>query len=222
MSYSLIIPIYNEDQTLKSLLDQLKNIDEKIEVIIVNDGSTDKTKNILDQHCNLNTIHIPINGGKGAAITLGVRQSNNENLILIDGDLEIDLSCINSLIREFELLNYSIISGNRWKNYFQKANDIHTFGNFFFNKLFNFLYNTKFKDILCCVKIIKKSVFNSLRISSRGFSIEAEIMSKLAKKKIKVIEKDIPYNRRKRSQGKKIKITDGWGILWEMIKIRFL
>ena len=85
-----------------------------------------------------------------------------------------------------------------------KSKNINTIGNFFINKIFNYLYNTKLSDVLCCVKILNQQIFKSLNLDSKGFSIEIELMSKLAKKKTIFHEVDIEYNRRKSSEGKKV------------------
>ena len=89
------------------------------------------------------------------------------------------------------------------------------------NKIFNYLYNTNVSDgVLCCVKILNQQIFKSLNLDSKGFSIEIELMSKLAKKKSKFHEVDIVYKRRQNNEGKKLKISDGWGILLKMILIK--
>ena len=219
--YSLIIPIYNEDKTLEELLLQLKKLNKKIEIVIINDGSTDKTESILNSQNLFKVIHNPINSGKGYSIINGVKSATKKNIILMDGDLEIDMLCIENLIKKFESSVDSVVVGNRWINNIDTNNYINTFGNHIFNYIFNFLYKTQLKDILCCVKVLNKKLFNSLDLKSKRFSIEVEIMSKLARNKIKILEVGVPYIRRTNSQGKKLKISDGWFILLKMIKIRF-
>ena len=221
MNYSLIIPIYNEEKTLKELLNQLEKYIHKIEIIIINDGSTDKTKYILDQQDKFKIINNPYNRGKGYSLIAGIKLAANENIILMDGDLEIDISCIEDLIKKFELLKGHVVVGNRWINNINNKYDINTLGNYFLNQIFNLLYKTDLKDILCCAKVLKKRLLNSLNLDSNRFSIEAEIMSKLALNETKVTEVGIHYIRRTHAQGKKLKISDGWRILLRIIKVRF-
>lgn len=223
MSYSLIIPIYNEDITLKKLLSQLNNLDDKIEIIIVNDGSTDNTKSILEQQSLFKIIHNPVNRGKGFSLIEGSKYASKNNLILMDGDLEIDLDCIPILIKKYESNSNTVLVGSRWdeKDIKWNKNHINTYGNFFINYIFNILYKTDLNDVLCCVKLLDKNLFNSLKLKSQSFSIEMEIMSKLAIIGAKIHEVDIVYNRRKSNQGKKLKISDSIDIIWTMIKIRF-
>ena len=115
MNYSIIIPIYNEERSLPSLLDKLEKIPNEIEVIIVDDGSNDQTDIILSNYNNFTIIHNKSNIGKGAAIKKGVESVSNQNIILMDGDLEIDIDNIPRLIRKFEQSNNDAILGIRWK-----------------------------------------------------------------------------------------------------------
>ena len=220
MSYSLIIPIYNEGATLKKLLNEVNELDKKIEIIIINDGSNDETKSILDDHDSIRVIHNSKNKGKGSSIIIGADYALNDNLILMDGDLEISMNCIPNLIKIHKKINNSILVGSRWARSTETSKNINTIGNFVINKIFNYLYNTNVSDVLCCVKVLNQQIFKSLNLNSKGFSIEIELMSKLAKKKTTFHEIDIEYNRRKSNEGKKLKISDGWGILFKMILIR--
>ena len=149
MNYSLIIPIYNEGHTLKLLLNKLDKLNNNIEIIIIDDGSNDETKTILENQSLCKVIYNKDNYGKGFSIITGINKAQNDNIILMDGDLEIDLSCVGSLTSRFELFKNHVVIGNRWNNDDLNIN-INTYGNYFFNLIFNFLYDTKIKDILCC------------------------------------------------------------------------
>ena len=221
MSYALLIPIYNEEPSLKKLLPQLKHLDQKIEIIIINDGSTDKTKSILKKNDDFTIINSSKNQGKGASIRNGVKIAKSDNIILMDGDLEIDLKSIPNLIKDYESNNKDVVTGSRWNEKSKPGTNINTYGNHLINYIFNLLYGTKFTDVLCCVKIMKKELFSSLLLESKGFNIEMEIMTKLAIKKITISEKNVIYNRRSIDGGKKLKLSDGWGIIWEMFKNKY-
>lgn len=224
MNYSLIIPIYNEAKTLNKLLETLNNLDEKIEIIIIDDGSTDNTKKILEVNFNNNIkiINNNYNLGKGSAINVGIKVASNQNIILFDGDLELDTRDIPHLISIYESEECDALVGKRWRNKKASNFNINSIGNNIFNYIFNKFFSTKLNDVLCCVKILKTSLYQSLDIQSVGFNIEIEIMSKLAIKKSIIKEHKISYTPRTVSEGKKIKIIDGWSILWTMVKTRYL
>ena len=114
-----------------------------------------------------------------------------------------------------------LLTGTRWNNNSSSIYNVNTFGNFLINYLFNTLYKTHYKDVLCCVKMIDRDLLNSLNLQSKTFSIEAELMSKLALKKTKFIELNVVFIiAEKKNEGKKLNISDGWGIIWSIIKIR--
>ena len=222
MTYSLIIPIYNEDRTLPILIEKLYKLDKRIEIIIVDDGSTDETKNLLINHDDFTIVSNRINKGKGKAIKDGVALATNQNIIIMDGDLEVDIEQIPFLIKNYEKNNADSLVGIRWQKYNKNIkNDLNKFGNYIINRFFNELYDTNFNDVLCCVKILDTSIFKSLKIKSNGFSVEAEIMAKLVLGDYKIKEINIDYKRRTSRQGKKLKISDSWAIIWEIIYIRF-
>ena len=220
MNYSLIIPIYNEESTLPTLLKKLKELTNNIEIIIIDDGSDDNTNSILNKDKNFIHLRNKNNKGKGFAIKRGVEAANNEYIILMDGDLEIDFECIPRLINRFENNNYDVLVGIRWNKLSNYKYDINTLGNYFINGLFNIIYNTRLNDVLCCTKILNKNVIKSLDIQSNGFSIEIETMAKLILNDFTIDQLHINYNRRSIEDGKKLKLSDGWGIIGKMITIR--
>ena len=182
MSYSLIIPIYNEENTLRELIKSVKKLNANIEIVIVNDGSTDKTKSILsNQKKPIKIINKTVNQGKGAAIITGFEHSSKENIILMDADLEISFAEIPKLIEVYETTKPDVLIGTRWEDIKFSLN-LHYLGNIFINFLFNFLNNSNYKDILCCLKVMDSKIFKSLNIKSQGFDIESEIMSKITTK----------------------------------------
>ena len=223
MLYSLIIPIFNEERILPKLIDKLHKLNnKKIEVIIIDDGSNDGTKNILDNNNQFIIKHNEYNLGKGASILKGLELASSKNIIIIDGDLEIDINNIPKLILHYENDKSDVLTGVRWDGRSDYKNfDINKFGNYVINSIFNFLYETNFKDVLCCVKIIDTKVFKSLNIQSHGFSIEVETMAKLTLNGFTIKEQSIKYNRRTIQEGKKLKISDSWNIIWTIFWVRF-
>ncbi len=221
MTYSLIIPIYNEERTLSALLKKLDRLDDNIEIIIIDDGSNDGSDLVLANLKDYNVLRNESNIGKGASILKGVNSAKNQNVILMDGDLEVDIADIPNLIKRFEENNNDVLVGVRWKKNNIFTFEINTIGNYLINGLFNLLYNSRLNDVLCCVKILDKNLFQSLDIQSKGFSIEVETMAKLVSRDMIIDEVDIQYNRRTHKEGKKLKISDSWNIIWMMFIIKF-
>ncbi len=221
MKYSLIIPIYNEIGTLPSLLKKLGNLDDNIEIIIVDDGSNDGSKNLLIKYEKLIIVRNESNLGKGLSIRKGIDLATNENIILMDGDLEIDIEDIPRLINIFEKKNIDVLTGVRWKKLGKTKFDINIFGNYLINGLFNLVYNSNFSDVLCCVKILNRNQFKSLSIQSNGFSIEVETMAKIKLRNLHILEVQVKYKRRTAKEGKKLKLTDSWVIISTIMKMKF-
>jgi len=220
MNYSIIIPIYNEERSLPSLLDKLEKIPNEIEVIIVDDGSNDQTDIILSNYHNFTILQNKSNIGKGASIKKGVESASNQNIILMDGDLEIDIDDIPKLITRFENNNNDALVGIRWLKNDYHSFEINRIGNYLINSFFNLLYNSSLNDVLCCVRILDVNLFKSLDIQSNRFSIEVETMAKLVLKGLIIEEVIIRYNRRTLDEGKKLKISDSWNIIWTIIKLK--
>ena len=223
MTYTLIIPIYNEGHTLRLLLNKLNKLkNDNIEIIIIDDGSNDNTQNILSKNDLFIILKNKINIGKGASIKKGVKSAKNQNIILIDGDLEIDIDQIPKLINKYEKSDKDVLSGIRWNKNSNYKLEINALGNFLINSLFNILYRTNLNDVLCCIKILNTNLLKSLDIQSNGFSIEIETMAKLTLRNFTIEEVNINYIRRSLDQGKKLKISDGWIVIWDMIKLKLL
>tara|TARA_B100000401_G_C52717998_1_gene677157 strand:+ start:70 stop:738 length:669 start_codon:yes stop_codon:yes gene_type:complete len=221
MTYSLIIPIYNEERTLPLLLSKLDLLNNNIEVIIIDDGSTDETKNILNAQGKFVTVRNNTNIGKGSSIRKGIELAKNKNVILIDGDLEVDVNDIPELIIKYENNNADALIGVRVTKNKNLNFDINSIGNYLINGFFNLLFKTNFNDVLCCVRILNLNLFKSLKIKSNRFSIEVETIAKLVLKNSNLKEAYIKYNRRTFAEGKKLKFYDGWNIIWTIIKLKF-
>ena len=221
MTYSLLIPIFNESRTLPTLLKKLDKLNDKIEIIIIDDGSNDETKNLLSKYSHYVIIRNETNLGKGASIRKGVSLASNKNIIFMDGDLEVEIDDIPQLITKFENKKIDALTGVRWEKKFYLNTHINTLGNYIINGIFNLLFKSNFNDVLCCMKILDKDIYKSLDVRSNGFSIEVETMAKLVLRKSVIDEVKIKYSRRSLKEGKKLKISDSWGIIWTMIKIKF-
>lgn len=215
MSYTIIIPIFNEERTLKKLLKQLKPYyKDKNEIIIINDGSNDNTYSILNK-CNfIKSIHLEKNFGKGIAIRFGLLSSKNEKVVIFDGDLELNIQDISKLMILDKKNGVISVLGQRFKKlYFLKSGI--DWGNFIFTSFFNFIHSSSLKDVLCCAKSFYKNDIPVNRLKSKGFDIDIEIASYLLKNQKRRTFKHVllEYKRRSIEDGKKLKILDGWTIL---------
>jgi len=223
MSYSIIIPVYNEIFTLPRLVKNLRKLNNDIQIILVDDGSDDGSDEILKKHAKrIDIIRNETNLGKGSSIVSGLEFVKNQNIILIDGDLEIEIDCIPKLIVEYEKNNYSTLIGYRWDDKDGINFELNRLGNYIINSLFNLLYFSRIKDALCCVRIIRSDLIKSLNLKSKRFSIEVETLAKLVLFKKKIIQSRVGYNRRTMEQGKKLKMSDGWRIITVMLYYKFL
>ena len=205
--YTIIIPIFNEASSIPRLLSSLSQYhNEGHEIIIVSDGSTDRSNEILE-NCNfIHLVKFNHNKGKGIAIKEGLCRANKDRIILFDGDLEIHPSLLSKLMILDDKKNITCVFANRLNKKFSLT--IWDIGNFFLNSLFNLVNNSNVKDALCCAKSFLKSDIDTSALKSSKFDIDVEISSLLIKKNSNILNVEIPYERRNRRQGKKLGIRD--------------
>ncbi len=212
MKLTIIIPVFNESKTISEVLNKVLSLNLEKEVIIVDDGSTDGTREILEElnlkNKNLKIIFHDKNLGKGSAIRTALSEVTGEIVCVQDADLEYDVNEILLLIKCFEKENVGAVYGSR----FLKDNPIsyrkYFLGNKVITFIINFFYNGSYTDSYTCYKLIKTDVIKKLNLESKRFEIEAEISIKLIKNKINIVEFPISYNPRKIEEGKKIKFID--------------
>lgn len=226
MKLSIIIPVFNEENTITDLLKLVKNIDYGIptEIIVVNDGSTDKTyeqllkvKNIVK---DIKIISYKKNRGKGYAIRRGIRNIKGDIIIIQDADFEYDPNQITTLIKPIIEGQYNVVYGSRFLGSCKNMKFSFLFGNKFLTFITNLLFGTQLTDIETCYKTIRKDVLHELNLESDGFEIEAEITAKILKNGYKIKEIPIRYKARSKEAGKKIKISDGLKNLFILLKIK--
>ena len=215
MGYSIIIPIYNEEKTIDTLLPQLKKLYfGENQIIIINDGSTDRTLEILKKYPFIKLITFTKNQGKGSAIREGLLRSQYDKIVIYDGDLELDTHEIYKLMKLNKSQGIHTLFGTRFNNLSPFKSKI-DWGNFIFTTFFNIRFNCCHKDILCCAKSFYRSDLPIKKIRSTGFDIDVELSFFLTKinlgKNIKQVL--LNYKRRGFNDGKKLHISDGWIIL---------
>ena len=223
--YSIIIPIHNEKRYIPTLLKELKfYLDKGHQVIIIDDGSNDGSTNILKGYNDIKLILFTDNKGKGHALRSGIKEAVNDRIVIYDGDMELNPSDILKLMILDKSSGIKSVMGYRFKvfNPFKSSFD---WGNFMFTSFFNILFKSSHKDILCCAKAFYAQDIKNYSIKSKGFDIDVELSSILTimNKKGLIPQVAINYSRRNFQEGKKLKVFDGWKILWRMIKmIKFL
>lgn len=208
MELSILIPVFNEENTIKKVVDSVLKQKQVNEVIVINDGSTDKTLNILRQIkvSRLKIITHKNNLGKGSAIRTGFKKITGDFILIQDADLEYNPEEYKKLISISSHKN--VVYGSRMKSNNPHAYERTYLGNVLLTSICNLLFGTKLTDSYTCYKLIPAKIAKSLKLKSNGFEIEAEITAKLAKKNVEIIEVPISYNPRSYEQGKKIKAKD--------------
>lgn len=225
---SVIIPVYNEEKTVKQIIEKvravkLKNIVK--EIIIVNDASTDGTRQILQ--CldkSVKVFHHNSNKGKGAAVQTGIKNSTGTIVIIQDADLEYSPEEYHRLLEQILSDKTKVVYGSRIKSIEKNLKELyllHYLGNRFLSFVTSVLYGQKVTDMETCYKVFRKEVIDGITLKSKRFDIEPEITAKILKKGYKIKEVQISFMGRKFSEGKKITWKDGIKALYTLLKYRF-
>ena len=225
---SVIVPLYNEEKTILNVLEQLsglKKIENSIQIIVINDGSTDNSQKILDNNKILydELVVNSTNGGKGNAVKKGLAKSKGEYIIFQDADLEYDPMDFLKFIKIIEKFSPDLIIGSRfiYADYTRSHYFFNKIGNRFITFLFNLFYNTTFTDVYSCYACFKRDLLENEFIKTDGFEQHAEILSKVVKNGKKFYEVPINYNGRSHEEGKKIKFYHIFSVIYQIIIGRF-
>ncbi len=226
---TVIIPAFNEKKTIEILLSQIFEINISKQIIIVDDCSTDGTRNILKKYENKinKLIFHDKNLGKGAAIQSAQDFIDGDYVIIQDADLEYDPRDYTILLDEIIKNNLEAVYGSRvlksskFKNVQNFSHRVRIFGNIFLTFLSNIINNQNLTDAHTCYKMFKSEVFKSIKLKEKGFSFCPEITTKLSIRNIKIKEVPINYHGRSYADGKKIVAFDGVRAILTLIKYRF-
>lgn len=223
MKLSIIIPVYNEEKAVLQLIDKVKAVGLGKEIIIVNDGSTDGTKEILNRISdeNVKIIHHSQNLGKGAAIRTALSYISGDIVIIQDADLEYDPNDYHKLIAPILNGEAEVVYGSRILSKSKRSYLRYYWGGKLLTLLTNILYSTKLTDQPTGYKVFKTDVLKKIRLTCNGFDFCSEVTAKIAKRGYKIKEVPISYNPRTFQQGKKLTWKGGVRSVWTLLRIKF-
>ncbi len=223
---SIVVPVYNEARTVAAVIERLIAIDLPAprEILVVNDGSTDGTREVLDlitQRPELRVIHADRNGGKGSAIRIGFQRATGTIVAIQDADLELDPAQIAELVTPILDGRTEVVYGSRFLAGRPDAPWLSIFANQVLTGVTNLLFGGRLTDMETCYKVMTADVAKSLNLESNRFDIEPEITAKLLRAGHSILELPIRFEPRSRAQGKKIGWKDGVRAIQVLLKYRF-
>ena len=209
---TIVIPVYNEPETISEIVQRVHRLPITKQIIIVNDGSTDSTGESLDALAHLDNVEIiehNINRGKGAALQTGFQHARGKFVIVQDADLEYDPIDILKVIEPLRSGSSDVVYGSRYlESAHQDPSLLHRFGNWLLTSFSNRLTGLQLTDMETCYKAFRRDVLNQIHIEQNRFGFEPEITAKIAKQQVRIQEVGVSYNCRSWKEGKKIGVKD--------------
>lgn len=223
MKLSVIMPVYNEASTIGEIIRRVREVNLDKEIIVVDDFSTDGTRDLL-REISGNDIRLFLherNKGKGSGIRTALQHVRGEIVLIQDADLEYDPQDYYALVEPIEGRKADVVYGSRILGSHKRSSWLYWLGGRFLSWLTNLLYGTNITDEPTCYKVFKTDVLKSLGVEAKRFEFCPEVTAKLAKRGYRIYEIPISYEPRGVKEGKKIRWRDGLQAIWVLIKYRF-
>jgi len=221
---SVVMPCYNERDTIEEIIRRVLAVPIRTELIVVDDGSKDGTREILtrlQEELKFKLVFQPANAGKGSALRRGFEEVTGNLVVIQDADLEYSPEEFPELIELICDGRADVVFGSRFLGRHRVFMFSHYLGNRLVTFMTNVLYNTMLTDMETCYKVMRTEVLRSMTLQSNGFGIEPEMTAKIFKRHYRVYEVPITYDGRGYDEGKKITWRDGFVALWVLLKFRF-
>jgi len=223
MKLSVLIPVYNEKNSIKEILERVQNIPIDKQIVVVDDCSTDGTRELLPslRDKDIAIVYHEVNQGKGAAIRTGILHASGDYVIVQDADLEYDPNDYFKLLKLVIEGKAKVVYGSRFKGKGHFSTLSHYLGNKLLTWITNILYGVTLTDMETCYKLIPTDLIKKINIKANKFDMEPEITAKILKRGYKIVEVPISYKGRGFEDGKKISWKDAFSAIWTLIKYRF-
>jgi glycosyltransferase involved in cell wall biosynthesis len=222
---SVVIPVYNEAATLEALLERVRAAPYRKEIILVDDGSTDGTREImkrLEGEDDLKLFYHEKNTGKGGALATGFKHVAGDVALIQDADLEYDPAEYPLLLKPILDGRADVVYGSRFLGGTQRVHLFwHRVGNAVVTLLSNMFTNLNLTDMETCYKVFRAEVLGKLELKSKRFGVEPEITAKVARMRCRIYEAPVSYHGRDYAEGKKITWRDGLAAIWHIVRFRF-
>jgi glycosyltransferase involved in cell wall biosynthesis len=222
LAVSVVIPVYNERHTIREIVDRVRAAGRHDEIVIVDDCSTDGTRDILIELAKSPDVQVFMHGynkGKGAALRTAMEQVRGDVVLIQDADLEYDPADYDRLLAPIESGEADVVFGSRFlENPMQDPSWFHRLGNRLLTSVSNLTTGLSLTDMETCYKVFRREVLRGMKLRERRFGFEPEFTAKIARRGCVVREVPVRYHSRNYSAGKKIGVRDALAALWCILR----